>query len=232
MQISSQYVAYGIHMISSLSGGLQTAIVSHSQGGPVSQWALRFWPSTRNITRAFVPLSPDFAGIELAGSQLSNFCSGDLCQDCIWQQSAGSNYLAALHDDTFGMIVPTTAIWTQSDGVVNPPQQNAQLPGAVSFPVQAMCPGRPVNHIQMTTDSAAYALALDALNHGGVGNAARAQKASWLNCFHITAPNMQVSVVAALTADWNDVTKGILGGSQRVSEESAVQAYALNPTST
>lgn len=40
MQVSSEYVAYGLHMISYLAGGAQTAVISHSQGGPDTQWAL------------------------------------------------------------------------------------------------------------------------------------------------------------------------------------------------
>lgn len=114
MQISSEYVAYSLHHISYLSGGLQTAIVSHSQGGPDTQWALAFWPSTRNVTSAFVALSPDFSGIELFNSPLSGACKGDdLCQASLWQQSIGSNYYKALQGHDFRAIVPTSVVWTQ-----------------------------------------------------------------------------------------------------------------------
>lgn len=115
MQVNAEYVAYNLHYISQLSGGQQTAVVSHSQGGPNTQWALQFWPSTRNVTRAFVALSPDFAGIDLLGSSslLSDICESGLCQASLWQQSAGSHYYDALHANDFTEHVPTTAIWTQ-----------------------------------------------------------------------------------------------------------------------
>lgn len=113
MQISSEYVAYGLHYISSISGGLKTAVISHSQGGPVTQWALQFWPSTRSVTRAFIPLSPDFAGIDILSSNLSSICEGIKCQASIWQQREGSKLLEALHAHDFGALVPTTSIWTQ-----------------------------------------------------------------------------------------------------------------------
>lgn len=210
MQVSSQYVAYNLHQISSLSGGMQTAVISHSQGGPDTQWALRFWPSTRNITRAFIPLSPDFAGIELFDSKLSDVCVGDLCQACLWQQSAGSNYYTAMHDDTFGTFVPTTSIWSQSDGVVMPAQNNAQLPSATVLSVQDLCPGRIVQHVFMTIDAAAYAIALDALNNGGTASISRVKKNSWSQCLHVAAPHMDISIAAAIGASIKDLIDGFL----------------------
>lgn len=114
MQKSSEYVAYGIHYLSSLSGGLKPAIISHSQGGPVSQWALQFWPSTRSVARAFVPLAPDFNGIDLDISDLSAICDLIDCQPSLWQQSEGSNYYKALHAKNFRALVPTTSIWSSA----------------------------------------------------------------------------------------------------------------------
>lgn len=114
MQISSEYIAYSIHQISSLSGGLQTAIVGHSQGNPDTQWALKYWPSTRAVTSSFVALAPDFSGIELFDSPLSGACKGDdLCQASLWQQSLGSNYYKALRGDDFSALVPTSVVWSQ-----------------------------------------------------------------------------------------------------------------------
>jgi hypothetical protein len=210
MQVSAEYVAYNLHQISQLSGGLQTAVISHSQGGPDTQWALRFWPSTQKVTRAFVALSPDFAGIELADSQLSNICVDDLCQASIWQQSAGSNYYAAMHDDSFGEQVPTTAVWSSFDGVVNPPEENAQLPGAVVNSVQDLCPGRLTTHIFMTIDAAGYAFALDALNNGGRASLSRVSKNAWTSCFKVAASNMNVSVAKSLLSLFDSVVDGLM----------------------
>ena len=210
MQISAEYVAYNIHQINSLSGGAQTAIITHSQGGPNTQWALRFWPSTRNITRAFIPLSPDFAGIELLDSKLSDVCIGDLCQACLWQQSAGSNYYTAMHDDTFGAFVPTTAIWSQSDGVVTPAQNNAQLPSATVLSVQGLCPLRITTHVQMPIDAAAYAIALDALNNGGTASLSRVKKNSLSACLHVAATNMDLTIAAQIGSSIKDLVDGFL----------------------
>lgn len=210
MQVSSEYVAYGIHYVSYLAGGLPTAIISHSQGGPDTQWALRFWPSTRSVTTMFIPLSPDFSGILLLDSDLSNICVDDLCQACIWQQSNGSNYYAALHYKDFEALVPTTAIWTEFDGVVEPPQQNAALPGGTAIEVQSLCPLRPVTHITMPIDAAAWALAYDALRHGGIGSLSRVQPDALEICLSVTGPDMDVTVSAQLEADWDDVVDGFM----------------------
>lgn len=115
MQVNAEYVAYNLHQVSSLSGGLPTAVIAHSQGNPNTLWALKYWPSTRNVTRAFVALSPDFAGIDLLGSSslLNDICADGLCQAAMWQQSSGSNYYDALHANDFNALVPTTTIWTQ-----------------------------------------------------------------------------------------------------------------------
>lgn len=213
MQISAQYVAYSLHQISTLAGGARTAVISHSQGGPDTQWALRFWPSTQQVTSSFIALSPDFAGIEVLGSKLSEICIGDLCQASLWQQSAGSNFLAALQADNFQALVPTTTIWSQVDGIVNPPQANALLPGASSMSVQDLCPGRLTTHTQMTVDAAAYALALDALTHGGIGSVSRAE-ANFFGtigtCLRVTAPGMSISVAQEINNSINSVIQGFM----------------------
>jgi triacylglycerol lipase len=116
MQVSSEYVAYNIHNLAAMSGGLPVAIISHSQGGPVTQWALQFWPSTRALTLAFIPLSPDFTGIEILDSALAGLSNAIDWQASIWQQTAGSQYYAALHAGDFHALVPTTAIYTKVCG--------------------------------------------------------------------------------------------------------------------
>ena len=210
MQVSSEYVAYALHYISYLSGGHKTAVVSHSQGGPNVQWALQFWPSTRGITTSFVALSPDLVGIELLNSDLSKICIGNLCQASIWQQSAGSHYYDALHTDDFKAQVPTTAIWSQFDGVVTPPQKNAALPSATVVSIQDLCPGRLTNHIFMTTDAAAYALVLDALKHAGKASLLRVLPKTLDVCFRLNAKHMDVNLANELEGFFNDVVDGFM----------------------
>jgi triacylglycerol lipase len=228
MQKSSEYVAYSIHYLSALSGGLKPAIVSHSQGGPVSQWALQFWPSTRSVARAFVPLAPDFAGIDLAISDLSAICDLIDCQPSLWQQSEGSKYYKALHAGDFRALVPTTSIWSkvcyfaslltlyfanmvyQADGVVTPSEKNADLPDAKVVSVGKLCPLRIVNHVYMTVDSAAFALALDALDHEGTASVSRLVPKVLSICARVQAKNMDPGQAFDLTALFKDFLDGFM----------------------
>ena len=210
MQVSSEYVAYNLHYLSQLSGGLKPAIIAHSQGGPVSQWALQYWPSTGDVTSAFIPLSPDFDGVNLLGSDLDKFCIGELCQASLWQQSDGSHYMDALHRRDFNAQVPTTVVWTKTDFVVNPPKRNAQLPGSTVISVQSLCPLRLATHTDMTTDAAVFAIALDALRNGGTASLARVRKSSLSACFRTDAPNMSGSVKDSIEDSWNSVIDGYM----------------------
>ncbi|KAK6435521.1 hypothetical protein LTR95_008293 [Oleoguttula sp. CCFEE 5521] len=212
MQISSEYIAYNLKYLSLLSNGAQVAVISHSQGGPDTQWALRFWPSARAVTRAFVPLSPDFTGVALLDSRLA----------------PGSNYYRALQAKDFRALVPTTAIYTlvsspslsntlaietnptQTDEVVVPSAPNAALPGAKVLAIQQLCPLRITDHVFMTIDAAAFAFALDALNHGGTASLTRTLPQALTACFRVEAKGMQVSVTNQLEGDINSLVQGIM----------------------
>lgn len=210
MQVSAEYVAYNIHAISQLAGGAKTSIISHSQGGPNVQWALQFFPSTRSVVSSFIALSPDFTGITLLGSKLSKICVGKLCQASLWQQSAASQYYEALHYDNFQALVPTTSIYTQFDGIINPPKVNAQLPGATVVAVQSLCPLRGTTHPAMTVDSAAFALALDALNHGGKASVLRVMPRAIGICMRVTGKDMEVSVSQSIDDAIDSLIDGFL----------------------
>ncbi|SMQ54852.1 unnamed protein product [Zymoseptoria tritici ST99CH_1A5] len=227
MQVNAEYVAYNLHYLSSLSGGLPVAVIAHSQGNPNVQWSLQFWPSTRKVTRAFVALAPDFNGINLFDSALSEVCKTGLCQPALWQQSAGSQYYKALHATRFTAQVSTTSIWTKYDGIVTPSSRNAQLPGATVISIQDLCPLRPTIHTTMTVSSAAYSLALDALNNNGIASLSRVRKDVFSICLRVSAKNMKSSVADDLTSLFDNLVKGFIQGA-RVKSEPAVKAYALS----
>jgi pimeloyl-ACP methyl ester carboxylesterase len=212
MQINAEYVAYSLHHISQLAGGLPTAVVAHSQGGPNTQWALQFFPSTRAVTRAFIALSPDFAGIELlhSDSLFSDICATGLCQAALWQQGVGSQYYRALHAGDFRALVPTTSIWSQFDGVVAPFAANARLPGATVLAVQSLCPLRPEYHVTMTISAAVWAIALDALRHGGTADLGRVLPTALGSCLRVAAKNMNSNIAKDLGSLFTNLIDGFL----------------------
>ncbi|KAM0724188.1 hypothetical protein Q7P37_000070 [Cladosporium fusiforme] len=221
MQVSSEYVAYSLHYLST------TKVSPYEQGTDSSQ-ALQFWPSTRSVTRAFIALAPDFDGVDLVISDLAKICDLINCQPSLWQQSEGSDYYKALHAGDFRAQVPTTSIWSKADGVVTPPEKNAALPGAKVVSVTDLCPLRPVNHVWMTTDSAAFALALDALDNDGTASLTRLLPRVLSICTKLQADNMDDGMGDDLAAVFKNFLDGFILSKPRVSEEPSVKAYAAN----
>ena len=62
----------------------------------------------------------------------------------------------------------------------------------------------------MTTDAAAFALALDALKNNGIASLSRVREDLFSICFRMSAPNMSSSVVRALEDTWQDLLKGFM----------------------
>ncbi|KAA8649542.1 uncharacterized protein ATNIH1004_002213 [Aspergillus tanneri] len=211
--------------------GRPIAAIGHSQGSPNIQWALRFFPSTRNadVTRAFIAMSPDFAGVGFDG--IAAFCDiidgVRFCTPSLWQQAAGSNFMKALNGGSHGInraYVPTTIVWSRTDEIVVPPYQNSRLSGAVMIAAQDLCPLRVVGHLLMTIDAAGFAIALDALNNDGHANVSRIDESV---CRNFLAPGMNPTLASLTEAGTNDIVKGFLLGGPKTKEEPALLPYAV-----
>lgn len=61
-QITAEYIAYNIKALAAKSKTGKVFVVSHSQGGINVQWALAFFPSTRQYISGFSSLAGDFKG--------------------------------------------------------------------------------------------------------------------------------------------------------------------------
>jgi len=94
--------------------------------------------------------------------------------------------------------------------VVTPPEQNANLPDAKIVSVGQLCPLRPVNHVYMTVDSAAFALALDALDHDGIASVSRLLPRVLSVCTRIQAKGMDLAPAFDLTALFQDLLNGFM----------------------
>jgi hypothetical protein len=94
--------------------------------------------------------------------------------------------------------------------VVTPPEKNANLSGAKVVSVGQLCPLRLVNHVFMTVDSAAFALALDALNNNGVASVTRLLPKIPSVCTRIQAENMDVSQAFDLEALFKNLIDGFM----------------------
>ncbi|KAF7348016.1 Lipase B-like protein [Mycena sanguinolenta] len=151
-QIISEYVAYAINSLASSTGN-PIRVVTHSQGGLNTQWALTFWPSTRANVFSFVAIAPDYRGTIMADGARINLAAGVPQNAAVVQQSYGSNFVTALaaHDGLTAH-VPTTDIYTLTDDVVQPEillNATSALSGsnATNVAVQSVCPTVNPDHI-------------------------------------------------------------------------------------
>jgi triacylglycerol lipase len=94
--------------------------------------------------------------------------------------------------------------------VVTPPEKNADLPDAKVVSVGQLCPLRPVNHVYMTVDSAAFALTLDALDHDGTASVTRLLPKVLSVCTRIQAKGMDLAPAFDLTALFRDLLDGFM----------------------
>lgn len=114
---------------------------------------------------------------------------------------------------------------TQYDGIVTPSEDNAQLSGATVLSVQDLCPFRPDNHVTMTFSSAAYSLALDALDNDGKASLSRVRK-NWSTCLRVAAKSMRLTPVQDGVSLLENLVKGFIKGA-KVEHEPAIMPYAL-----
>jgi lipase (class 2) len=180
IQTSGEYLVYAIrHMYA--QAGRRIAVLGHSQGGMSMRWALRFWPDTRAMVDDVIGM----AGSN-HGTTVHDLCIVGVtrCVPAVWQQHAGSNFVAALNSraETFAGI-SYTEIYTHTDEVVQPngsngmPSSSALSTGhgrITNVATQDVCPGDVDEHLLVgTVDPVAYALVADALDHRGPAHPAR-----------------------------------------------------------
>ncbi|HEX3562359.1 MAG TPA: hypothetical protein VHU24_05930 [Solirubrobacterales bacterium] len=178
IQVAGEYVVNGIRTMYGRAGR-RISIIGHSQGGMLPRWPLRFWPDTRAMVDDQIGLAPSNHGT--TGADL--LCSLS-CAAADWQQRDISEFTKALnsHQETFPGI-SYTEIYSHFDEIVTP---NSDDSGSSSLhggggeitneAIQQICPADPSEHLAIgTQDRVAYDLAIDALDHPGPADPARAQ---------------------------------------------------------
>ncbi|KAL8276964.1 hypothetical protein RQP46_010599 [Phenoliferia psychrophenolica] len=177
VQRSAEYVA---------SVRFNLAIVGHSQGAGINpQWALTFWPSIQPLVSNYIALAGDF--------------------HAFWQQTINSRYLGAQNSMLPGgggrAQVPTTSIYTQYDDVIQPetgpfgPTSYLEGAGVHSLQDGDVCgPAHIADHFAMTTDAAAYGLAVAALEYGSPVDMAKFDRAAFCTQLGLIPPIVKRSL--------------------------------------
>jgi len=142
-----------------------------SQGAStLPRWALRFWPDIRPMVSSLVGLAPlNFTGSVVASAA----CAGGECVPAAWQQAVGSQFMAAL--DSRQVTFPNiayTVIYTRDDDVVTPNVNGALSvlppgPNVTNVATQTICPTDLSEHLTLIASPAAYAVAINAIDHPG-----------------------------------------------------------------
>ncbi|KAJ5403786.1 hypothetical protein N7509_003657 [Penicillium cosmopolitanum] len=247
IQVNAEYVAYAMNYISAISNasyngpnGRKIGVISWSQGGIDVQWALKYWPSTRDIVEDFMALSADFHGTLFAAVCLTS--SSPLCTPSIKQQYYNSNLIHALwggHERGDFAFVPTTSVYSGVDQVVQPQigtNASAYLldergVGVSNVQIQVGCPGLPAGgfylHETMLVNPLAFALFADAITHDGPGDLARVDLDTV--CNQLVPPGLGLDdllgteVMALVYGSLDTLTYGYVGDNEPPIKEYAKQ---------
>lgn len=242
-QTNAEYIAYAINYISAISiqNKQNIAVISWSQGGLDTQWVLKYWPSTRNVVKDFLPVSPDFKGTVLANvlclSPNSDTALG-LCDPSVIQQEATSDYVRTLKNNGGdSAYVPTTTFYSGFyDEVVEPQQgtaasafiNDARNVGVSNNEVQVVCNGQAggsfYGHAGVLFNPLTYALIVDALQHEGPGSLDRIDVKSV--CDSYAAPGLDLDDVLATSGLIPVAAVLLLTYPQKMLTETPLRAYA------
>ncbi|EHK99690.1 putative Lipase B [Glarea lozoyensis 74030] len=236
IQTSAEYVSYAIQYINQLTSK-KPAVITWSQGSLVSQWAFKYWKTTRAMVTDLISISPDFDGTILALLLCPGFASGNAfaCTEAVFQQVYNSNFITTLKSNNGdSAYVPTTTVYTATDEIVQPQIGNsasgfisdARGVGTSNTFLQGACLALPAGtlygHAGVLINPTAYALVVDALTHDGPGDFNRVTA----SCVDVVAPGIGIGDVLATEALIPEAALNILSYLPKVAAEPAIRAYA------
>ncbi|KAK4613138.1 Lipase B [Fulvia fulva] len=234
-QLNAEYVAYAINYISSITNQ-KIAVGAWSQGGFITQWATKYWPSIRSQITDIVAFSPDYKG-----TTISNLITNlDVpFPRSYYQQAFNSSFVSALRagggDSAY---VPTTTVHSGLFDVIVQPQSGTEASaflrdergvGVSNHEVQEICSGQPAGgyygHAGVLYNLITYALLVDALSHEGPG---RVERISEDVCEdYLTAGLNLASLKLTENAIVLSAVTLLLEGGPPVTGEPTVRDYAL-----
>ncbi|PSK62426.1 Extracellular esterase EstB [Micromonospora sp. MH33] len=155
---SARALSSYVDQVRAVTGAAKVDLVTHSEGGLVSRWYVKFLGGADKVDR-YVSLGSPQQGTYVAN--IVNFLGLGSCAGIVacQQMSIGSGFLADLNagDDTPGTVRWTT-VRTWQDELVRPVDNAALADGASNVLVQAWCPLRIVGHLGLVLDGTTYSV--------------------------------------------------------------------------
>ncbi|KAK1967454.1 alpha/beta-hydrolase [Colletotrichum sublineola] len=234
-QENSEYVAYAMNYIQTFTGR-KPAVVAWGQGNLNVQWALKYWPSTRDAVTDLVALNANFHGTtaDFPGCKIILPILGG--PPSIYQQMYDSEFVRTLRanggDNAY---VPTTSIFSAMDEIVQPQSgsqasaflNNTRGVDASNIEVQKACPNTQasldVTHEGILYNPVAFALLKDALAHEGPGRLERIDKKV---CGDISAGKLGGDEIEATDDVLDDAKRECLLYDDKVEGEPDIKGYA------
>jgi len=206
IQIAAESVVVAVHRLARESGR-KVDVISHSQGVLEARWAVRWWPSVQGQVDDLVSLAGPNQGTSVSALPVSSVA----CRSCV-QMAPGSAFLRALNagDQSPGPVSYTAVYSTLVDELITPNATAARIDGASNIELQALCPGRIVDHVSILADAVAHALVLDALDHPGPATVDRFNRSLCLQATYVGLPGVQSGLGALLTAPRLPTLNGVL----------------------
>lgn len=197
IQDSTEYVVAGVRTIHAKTGR-RVSLVGHSQGAMEIRAAVRWWPDVQAVVDDLVSVTG--ANRHIPWTKAA-FCQVDGCPAAIWQFSDGAEFMRALNRTPMVEGVSYTSVYSLNDELIQPSAPPgsavATIDGASNIPIQVVCPGRSVGHVQAIYDAAVFAVAVDALTHDGPAEAGRVDRTS---CLASAPPGVDPADAATRTA--------------------------------
>lgn len=155
---SARALSSYVDQVRAATGAAKVDLVTHSEGGLVSRWYVKFLGGAGKVDR-YVSLGSPQQGTYVAN--IINFLGLGSCAGIVacQQMSIGSSFLTDLNagDDTPGTVRWTT-VRTWQDELVRPVDNAALADGATNVLVQAWCPLRIVGHLGLVLDGTTYSV--------------------------------------------------------------------------
>ena len=137
-------------------------VIGYSAGGVVARlWDIEDHGAQK--ARRIITLGSPLHGTRIAAA--GNAADPGACPVACQELVPGSTLLTEMKKARYAGRPSWLSVWTDDDQVVRPPA-SAVLPGAVNFPLQAVCPDAVIQHGQLPVSPLVIGIVLHALSSG------------------------------------------------------------------